>query len=818
MDFIRASVKALFYDYPVDTALQVVTTGCPLLTDSFVKLVNARERCYSQASMDALKLKLKTEWIKRGPVNDGKEEILKVLELPLLYAKEVFDNKIDEPTIDFKNLFRWNELVKYVGEDLMAVNYLAHRDVEKKGKRGFFEWDAVLSHNEDELNKVLRSDSNGWCDIHMHLWATTDVFELNWINLMNHITDCKASFSMLTHPLDCPILVTKSYNYDNLYRWCILAALIRWELFKYYKSKKVCGFGDKFESEFSRLVHQVPMYYRYELRNLQSQITIASKDEGVFKTNEGHVFDYAIVKDSVDYKYTKSPFFIYHGERWLLYQFYYDYWQNKGDLLTISKYVYLYELIKVQLRREILQINDLPGLGNFQTYNSRKMAFLENRFKPLALRYAVQSSMIDANDGMEARISPLKDEAEYKKFLNVDYQKYLFDKGEFTTKGELEKRMTFVVHFLKKKNFKNNLHSEQRKYNKHQAELLIEKIWIKEEKKGLPHRIVGIDAAGGETHCRPEVFAHLYRYCRKKGMKNFTYHVGEDFYDVTEGLRSIEEAVRFLHLSEGNRLGHCIALGIDAHRYYEQRHRKVIMPKQLLLDNIVWLLWYCEKYHICLLGLKEKLENLIHKLYNEIGYAIPYDSKTYMNSMLLRGDELFNNREANNCWAQTANDNSPTVLNASVDDGAVSLWKQYFSDPEIYKKGFQTSEVFIIPHMYERIIKKVQNTMIKRLRDKNIYIETNPTSNLRIGRIGQYNELPLFRFSNIRKGQNNGMFITVNTDDKGIFGTSLHREFSLIALALVKQRRRGDVVKWGKGEIYRYVAQIASSGQKQRFR
>lgn len=816
MDFIRASVKALFYDYPVDIAIQIVTTGSPSFIGEFTKLVNARERCYTHASMEALRMKLCNEWMGGRIAVDGNDEIVMALQLPYQYASKVLDNKIDEPTVVFEHLFRWHELARYVGEDLMTVNYLAKNDVKKSITRDYYEWDAVLLHNEKDLNSALRENNQRWCDIHLHLGATTDVFELSWVTLMNHIKDRKDDFSKLTHPLDSPILVTKTYNYEDLYRWCVLAARIRWELFKYYTRSNVETFGEKFDNECAQLTRQIPMYFRNELRDLQCVITDAGKK--AVKTSDGEVFDYAILDSNVNKQYKHSPFMIYHGERWLLYQYYYSYWSGNPDKIKIGKYVYLYELIKNQLRRELLQVNDLPGLGNFQDYNNRKNWMMEGTYVATAKRYAVQTTMNGAGDGMEARIKPQDTLDNYRELLDFDYHTHLFGGGEFTTESDLKERMTFVVHFIKEKCNNNNLHSKQRENNRRQAELLMEKIFAKEEQKGLPHRIVGVDAAGGETNCRPEVFAHLFRYCRKRGMRNFTYHVGEDFYDVTEGLRSIDEAVKFLQLTEGNRLGHCIALGIDARIYYAQRHRMVVMPKQLLLDNVVWLLCFCKRHHVGLLGLSTELEKYAEKLYGDIGYEQPYDMTTYRNSMLLRGNDLKTYKNANSYWFTTANDDAPEALKAGYCEKAKRLCQQYFMDSVVYKKGVLSSEDFNIPYQYERVIKKVQNKMMELLSSKKIFIETNPTSNVRIGQLRQYDELPSFRFSKIRKRPSQDILISVNTDDKGIFATSLHREFSLLALALLKQRHKGEVYKWDKHMVYQYVGHLACAGQKQRFR
>ena len=97
-------------------------------------------------------------------------------------------------------------------------------------------------------------------------------------------------------------------------------------------------------------------------------------------------------------------------------------------------------------------------------------------------------------------------------------------------------------------------------------------------------------------------------------------------------------------------------------------------------------------------------------------------------------------------------------------------------------------------------------------------IETNPTSNIRIGGLGRYDEHPIFRFADVRKLPCRNMLVSVNTDDKGIFSTSLHRELSLLAYALSKQQVKGARHRWTNGEVYNYVGRLAGAGQTNRFR
>lgn len=119
-------------------------------------------------------------------------------------------------------------------------------------------------------------------------------------------------------------------------------------------------------------------------------------------------------------------------------------------------------------------------------------------------------------------------------------------------------------------------------------------------------RVFGIDACSSEIGCRPETFATEFRYIRKYGIANsknyrdtgqifgkigITYHAGEDFLDIVDGLRAIDEALMFLEMEKGDRLGHAIALGIEPKQYYKDKWYDIYMTKQDYLDDLVWIFY-----------------------------------------------------------------------------------------------------------------------------------------------------------------------------------------------------------------------------------
>lgn len=62
--------------------------------------------------------------------------------------------------------------------------------------------------------------------------------------------------------------------------------------------------------------------------------------------------------------------------------------------------------------------------------------------------------------------------------------------------------------------------------------------------------------------------------------------------------------------------------------------------------------------------------------------------------------------------------------------------------------------------------------------------------------------------------------ISINTDDKGIFSTSIEEEYALIALALEKEKEEGDIEihKHSSWDVYEWLDNIRQIGWTQRFK
>ena len=113
-------------------------------------------------------------------------------------------------------------------------------------------------------------------------------------------------------------------------------------------------------------------------------------------------------------------------------------------------------------------------------------------------------------------------------------------------------------------------------------------VFLRESFPRLRHYLTGIDAAANELHTPPEAFAPIFRYARRNGLRRATFHVGEDYHHLLSGIRAIWEAVDFLELRSGDRIGHGVAIGIDPLVWSKAMPLLMPMRQGEWLDNLVF--------------------------------------------------------------------------------------------------------------------------------------------------------------------------------------------------------------------------------------
>lgn len=621
-----------------------------------------------------------------------------------------------------------------------------------------------------------------------------------------------------------------------------------------------------------KILCQPDMMVNYQ-REIQDLIQVQRWTQAM-GNEDGEMLDYAIPNEysGKGSRYAKEYFTdmgdsarstknIITGERWILYQMFQGYYENKTGFSVYMNLFYAYLVIKETIRSELIQVNTAVGFSNFSYYESRKEDFIEGTpFERYLLKLAVWDIMKGKNiRSLEARISPKMSAVLDAKGIQKNDQQMDLTEDE-------KKRLFYVYHFVKAPGKPEEMESEilcrhasLRKTVKVQAQAFAK---MREDYPETASRILGIDACNAEISCRPEVFAQAFRFLRNHIVQDMevpvlgiTYHVGEDFLDIIDGLRAIDEVCRFLDFKCGDRLGHALVLGINVWEWYDSKDRRIFLTKQSYLDNIVWLytkireiglagyedlLLYIEKeywthfHDIYLKNIKDSYVKGILKRHNisEPSRFAQFNITTYYDAWKLRGDDpecyidgVFREfKSLDYIWEGFQTDQRYSEnYKLRHDFETAFLYHSYHYNPGIKREGSKTIEIKISDKMVE-VVEKVQKYIQREIAAMGVGVETNPSSNYLIGTFKRYDKHPLLQFYNIGLTADEEelrecpqISISINTDDQGVFATNLENEYALMVLALERIKDEDGKVKYPRERIYKWLDDIREMGLRQSF-
>ena len=796
----------------------------------------------------------------RGAGADKQGTVFNVL---LHFAGEVLLETNGAPVCRYEHLLRWNDLTACLGEDIFTTSFLAAKDELSGTKRQNYCWPVVIGHDNRALNELFRHKMS---DLHFHLKGSSVNFELNWMSLMNKTFGWSNTFGMLARHQDSSPVYEENAGQMPLYLYVVKAAAIRVLLFDFLSgNKEIFSCPSKHSTGLQGLVWRT--LNAADITEVQYSARLLDDVIQSFRNTIGHRYrgtdgselipDYAITDLNTQYLQGIDRLMsVLSGERWLLYQIFRGIYAGKWSNRHLNSLFYAYLAIKTKFRAEIIQHNNRAGFDNFNIYEKRKSLFIPDGsvYDGLLAQLAVCEFLGQGKKRfLEARIAPKHSGKRLKRAIrgvnsNVS-RSHFIDKE---TAQKIDGRYSLTLHFIKQKD--PDAHSRVL-FRCRQAELrkkvYQEALAIRDVRRdsffSQRGQIRGIDAANSEILTRPEVFAQAFRFLRNElrtdaqypNSLGLTYHVGEDFLDAVDGLRAVDEVLTFMGFHNGDRLGHAIVLGIDVRNYYAKRHNILIIPLQVLLDNVVWL------YHkgqdlprFC--RVRRELEILYETTYRKV-YGTDKNSDgirpslwDYYQSWLLRGDnpdtrllrrndseycsDIFRFKAGNGYWhAFDLNPTSDSIL-ARKNDVARKLYYDYHYNRKVKERGARTEQVSLSDELVAHIA-DVQEKMLCEIERQNICIECNPTSNLLIGQIEGYRHHPILRFHNHGLNLNlppHAISVSINTDDKGIFATSLEREYSLLALALEKEFAKEK--ENPPRTIYEWLDQIRKMAAEQRFR
>lgn len=774
---------------------------------------------------------------------EEKESGLNVFNNMIHVAESILEIRDNEIKCKYTELRRWREITRYIGEDLLVCAFMTRRYQHLGRECKHFCWDIVLGNSNQQLNAILKQ---GISDNHFHLFGSAPIFPIVWLKLMNNINLSKLEKAM--HGIT-QNRRTMHYHYDAEYEEISLtgmvlqAALMRAVMYAYLNGKKYI-----FDKEMTPdwmdfdLLHY--LHRGDEIKDIQQEIrakvNLLKAEAQILSSKTEN--DYAL--GGVDY--TENLNWIFSGERALIYGMLKDIMITKRLPENIRNLLYPYLVIRTTIRSEIVQNNKNVGFENFSIYSRRKNNFLDMQNEiELMVKHAVISSFRHGNiKSLEIRVTPKDTYLEDAKMIRA-YDNVILNGDKNVTAD----KFFYVMHFSKRQD--NTLKAEMieplcRDYLL-RKNIKVKAYAIKQLRERMPEqgkRLRGIDACAQEIGCRPEVFGCVFRELKEHivsledetgvGQLKITYHVGEDFLDLADGLRAIDEAMKFLNMGSGDRFGHATALGLSVDKWYERKHRYIQIKAQDYLDNIVWMYNKILEYELHGFDLlKDELLNKFQSLYRNIYQKnmrknISSDIFLYYSAWKLRGDEpeLYKTGKLQ-MDSLTALESYPLNVMYPIEKDIrfnieISyLYYSYHYNEKIRKLGEQTMEVEI-SEQYVEAVKQIQLKMRWDISTLGIGIETNPSSNLLISTMADYDEHHIVNLYNQglkRMAQSNQaqLYVSINTDDKGVFHTSLENEYALLASALEFAKDENGNRMYTSQEVYDWIDKIRNMGNFQVF-
>lgn len=744
---------------------------------------------------------------------------------------------------DFSETMAWRNVSLALGQDLFTTAFLAYEDmVQGLPPRRELAWGAAIRTDNHRLHGLLRE---GLAENHCHLGGTTQAFPLSWACLMNFPGSHAPAEQMLDANLNPQLSRGPGSNVWPWRKRLLWAQHLRLELFRRLEGQRD-----------GRMDLEEDFYWGRSVRNRLRAVRFSYGARIPQPKGPPLVLDYALRQQDCGGGLLKNHNRLLSGERNFLYRCFRACFEGRFTQ-DEQDWFYLYLLIKENFRGEIVQTNSQTGFYNFMKYQDRKDTVYDgvSGYWPEALRLAVNANQQGQHiTSFELRVAPKKTPRELCSRLEENERLINYAWRDSKT-GRQEGRHFYVYHFIKFPDPDRDdpigrpRNSKVRRDCRRQAKAMASAL-LRPGK--FCELVYGIDAANLEIGCRPETFAVEFRFLRgiaparqrdsileRYAVPHIkaTYHAGEDFLDIADGLRAIDEAIRFFEMRRGDRIAHALALGVDPEIHYRYKLRRVLLPKQDFLDNIIWLLFRSGELNLEIRPqLRSQLEAWADRLFFEI-----YDGGNSLNryqyycAMQLRGDapELYytlpyNPREritgsTRNRWEAYRVRLSGKLEAYRTSEAILRLMQSYHFDPQCRARGRALVE-YEITEDYVCLMRQMQDALAWDCARQGIMIECNPTSNYLIGTFRRYDNHPIFRFNNARLVESGGggaatpqLSVSVNTDDLGVFDTTLENEYAILASCLERAKDGEGRPKYTRDSIYQYLDNARRMGLEQSF-
>ncbi|MBO2627689.1 hypothetical protein I6M46_05230 [Shewanella algae] len=508
----------------------------------------------------------------------------------------------------------------------------------------------------------------------------------------------------------------------------------------------------------------------------------------------------------------------------------------------LERLLWIYLLIQNQYLTLLVQRDDFFGFDQFQKYTMTELREETEKSYLSRFKHAHGGGVYSQVRYLEGRFAPKSDPNKMQKLIFSvlrGYWEYLkghvtvdwvhpqplnitqvLDNLEQVKPGSICAELALVPHFIKKKPKKDEVYPYALLFKdlKNQAAILMD---ILNHEPRLTRWIRGVDAAANEMHAPPELFGPLFRVLAKSGIAHFTYHVGEDFPHLISGIRSIDDALRFLPLRNGDRLGHCTAIGITPDIWKRSLPSSLSMTKETRLLDWVFI-WRELRSHPELLRYASdaaieavRLAHEVFSLEEEISITT-LDQVFELRGVLAESEGLLGELDGplkpKSLWLEEF-ERARELAKMAGMKRPLELYKQWLKSDNVRKQRAEYVEV-ALEYLPDEAVIALQQAVMAKMADRNIAIECPPTSNTRISQYRDVSEHHIFRWMGLPEEAIEGdvpMSICLGSDDPGIFAADLKSEFYHLFVVLTR--------KFGlsPAEALRKVAEVNENGRIYRF-
>lgn len=343
MDYLLRFIETAFFYYECDLTDRVIIGGSQCL--DFNKYKSAFRKVHPELSDDVIEAifkKYKDEWC----ICPDNKITSKNFFYSLAHLAKMLTVNDGMPQVKFEHLFRWREVTELTGETLIVCAYMAYRcQYGTIFIKPELDWANVLPTDNNRLHYIFKK--NGLSDLHQHLKASTSVFTVSWVCLMNDIRYRNGQFYKLLKDKK-----KAAYFYDAVKYAAAIRLYLYLLLFKHKSDKS-----------------NVPLN---TARNKDIQFEIDFERDLKRQKQHCFIYDYA-TKDNL------HPMAVFIGERRLLFEAFKHIYS--GDNYKITALLYRYLLIKAKLRGELVQLNKNIGFANFSAFEQNKEIFLNQIYK-----------------------------------------------------------------------------------------------------------------------------------------------------------------------------------------------------------------------------------------------------------------------------------------------------------------------------------------------------------------------------------------------------------------------------------------------------